>query len=252
MKKQVNQITIEKVAHWTQFQSLVFVFLFGMVSVFATGCGATTFESGNGPIASGNGGAGGSGGTGGGGGSGEPPIPFEPDLSFNYDLTGVTGSNPVWRSGTLPAVDTILKVRVKAESFGYVSVPTFGNYSVNPGCLQVRVGIKNASNPNAVPVSVTTPILRAEGGNGSTCEYWANYNNQQIKDEFVRDFSSAIVGQAGPWEIQIEAARYDYYCQIYPYYGYMLGPILNNCTLKNVYSNHLVGGTVEVQTNLDP
>lgn len=187
----------------------------------------------------------------------EPPVPFFPSLSYTFGVTGISGTTPKWNSDAIPGVDTILKVRIKALSNGYVNIPGYTNYSINPGCMEYRVGIKSATNPNAVPVSITTPILETENGASPACDQYAAQANLNIKSEYVYDFSPAIVGQTGPFLVEVSNPRYDYYCQLYPhtwiwigYWWNQLGSIGSNCPLRNVYQNHLVEGSIEVQTNI--
>ncbi len=234
---------------------IVFLILGVLASATLSSCGSTSFNASK-QVSNNNGG--------GGGGNNnppppEPPVSFFPNLSYSFGVTGNAGTTPKWTSDVVPGVDTLLKVRVKALSNGYVNIPGYTNYSINPGCMEYRVGIKNASNPSAIPVSITTPILEAQNGASPACEQYAAQANIQLKTEYVYDFSAAIVGQAGPWVVEVSNPRYDYYCQLYPntwiwigYWWNQLGSIGSNCPLRNVYQNHLVEGSIEIQTNASP
>lgn len=184
---------------------------------------------------------------------------FIPNLSYSFTVKGNSGAAAVWHSGAIPGVDNILKVRVKAKSGGAVSVPGYENYSINAGCFQYEIGVKDATNSNASPVTVTTGILKANGASWGSCTSSAQQMGKTTATEFVYDFSGTIANQSGKFEIVVQDARYDFYCQLYPstwvldpmqgWYN-TLGSIYQNCVVRNVYSNHSVKGTVEVQTNL--
>lgn len=220
--------------------NLLLVFALASLPLILSACGGTTVQRQNQ-----------------GGGQGPSPTPTptqtptceqlgtcphqDPPLSFDFELTGNTGSNPTYITPA-GAVDTdsILNVRVTIGSAGSLSAPGWESFNMLYGCGTFRVTVNG--------LSKTTKTLKVPGATVSQCP-----DNAESSE--VLPFSSRLSPGIEP-RIQVDYATNDFYCNLYWQYlreGRMLGGGYSfNCGgngLKNLYWSHTMRGQLSVQVN---
>ena len=157
-------------------------------------------------------------------------LPVAPSTDFN--ITGATGTDPIVTFSEV--TDTVLRIKVKPLPAPNITVSGYSNRVIPYGCVSLRVTV------NAVPRS--TKVMKVEGVTESP---FSQCKDAPTSDTL--DFSDVLSAQ-GPVSIKIEAANYDN-CRLnvsqFGYYGYMY----YGCSMSQVWQNHRVAGSVQIQTN---
>jgi len=181
------------------------------------------------------------GGTGGGdGGDTDPIISDLPNpQSYSFALNGYDDTDNV----ATVVTDTILKVRIRLDNGGPISVPGYGFVSTY-SCGQVAVEVSGQTK--------ISQILNTPSAN-PTCKDPSNGQPHPAYRDL--DFSAKVANATGPFQIKIKNAQYDFYCQLW----HNLDPITRNqtlgsspnlyCPVRSVYKNHFLNGTIQIQTN---
>lgn len=158
-----------------------------------------------------------------------------PALTFSYSVTGSGGKRPSYTSPEI-TTDSILKVRVFAESGGRVTIPGYRNFSVHAGCVSFEVHVNGQSR--------RTTTLAVPGADNTNCP---NAPESQLMD-FSTRVSRAV---SAPVTVKIKRPQYDVYCQWYQENFFFNAHSMESlyCPMRNAFQNHSVPGRVEVQVN---
>jgi hypothetical protein len=164
-------------------------------------------------------------------------VPTDPPITYTFSITGSGGVTPTF---TTPSVDTdsVLKIRVRSGIAGPISVPG-SNFTANYGCITYNVTVLGRT--------VQVGPLAVNGGSVAC---------QGASDNQVINFSDRLSPGHNVVTVQVSNPKYDFYyigCISYPwlYNAYPYGNYSCNLyyPLYNVYKNHTVTGSLDIQVN---
>lgn len=163
-----------------------------------------------------------------------PAPAFMPAYTFSFSMTGSNGAAPTYTASGINT-DNVLKIRVNSGPASNLTVPNlYSNFTANYSCISYTISVLGRT--------VVTQTLSVPNGDPHFSQCPGAPQNQVI------DFSDRLSPGHGPVSVQVTAARYDFYCQLW-FRGWVPGDYYMYCPMRTVYQNHTVTGSLDIQVN---